>query len=137
MSRIGRLVTFLILSTAFVVGYTMLQPAVVAYQVKMVARISCNQIIREFRAGQIGTNQSSWAREFQSRAAMETGLRFEKEQFDFAVEGKDPRGDLFCNAKIKFPTSTPWVGISEVVDLPPYKVMKVVKIERQRAAAGF
>jgi hypothetical protein len=138
MSRFGRLVTVILLGAALIVGYTMLQPVILAYQVKTAARISCNQMIREVRTGQLGTKDSGWEKFFMSRAGAETGIKLKREDFEFDVDGKEnPRGDLYCNAKIRVPTVTPWIGISEVMDLPPYRTTKIVKLERHKVPAGF
>jgi hypothetical protein len=137
MSRIGRIVTFIVLLTIGIVGWTLLQPVILAYEVKTVARISCNQVMREMRTGQFGTNQSLFAKEFERRVRAQTQLALNKDMYEFTIDGKDPRGDLYCNAKIVFPTVTPWFLISEVMTLAPYKTTKIVRIERQRGAAGF
>lgn len=138
MENWKKLVVFAVLASLAIVGWTMLQPAILAYQVKTLARTSCNQMMREVRYNQIGTNNTRWEAEFVRKVRAEAKVALEKDWYAFEVEGRDnPAGDLFCNATITFPTKTPWVGISEVVELKPYVVTKTVKIVRQRAAAGF
>ncbi len=138
MSRMGRLVMTIVLGVAAIVGWTMMQPVITTYQVKVAARISCNQMIREVRTGSIGTPSSGWQKFFITRVRADTGLQLKPEDIEFSIDGKEnPFGNLFCNAKVRVTTSTEWVGISELIDLPPYKVTKVMRLDRQKAAAGF
>jgi hypothetical protein len=117
---------------------TILDPVLIAYQVKTIARTSCNQAMREVRYNMWGTNTSAWEKEFVLKVQRDTKIRLEKDWYKFEIEGADnPQGDLYCNATITFPTKTPWLVISDFTDVPPYQSVKTAKIIRQRAAAGF
>lgn len=125
----GRNINLLLIVLAMVaayVGWTLLQPQLVAYELKGAMKVICNSKIRE-TLWQLDDSKMKWKREWQSRHRRIVGPLHD-DQWEFKISNPCARKDCSCTAEAIFERETHWQLLEDLIEIKPYKTVHNPKV---------
>jgi hypothetical protein len=113
-----KLIVALVIFVAVVVLGTYSEPFAAEYEIKTAVKIACNTMVQDAKWGQAGRN--TWEAPFVNKARS-AGVTLTPEQYAFEVELG--RNENVCKAAIAWRSSTEYILVGFLFDMPPMKIV--------------